>query len=221
VTHDNTHTASTLADAMRTLLARRDEDRRAGVAPVGWKVGLNQRALQEHFGLDGPVVGYLSEATVVAPGTAVSLEGWARPALEVEVAVRVGVGGGPAFVAPALELVDLDPAVTELGAMVAGNIFHRGVVFGEDVDLALAEGPGAVHVSVTGNDARLHAHGALQDAPAATVDLVRSYLATHGAALSAGDRIIGGTMVAPLALEPGDKVTVDFGALGHLAISFT
>jgi 2-keto-4-pentenoate hydratase len=52
------------------------------------------------------------------------------------------------------------------------------------------------------------------------VAFVRSYLSAHGAALRAGDRIIAGSMVAPLAVAPGDSLDVAFGPLGRLGVSF-
>ena len=85
----------------------RDAALAAGAAPVGWKIGFNTPAIQQHFGLTDAVVGYMVDTGVSADGATVSLAGWAAPAVEVEVAVRVGDDGAVAGLAPALELVDL------------------------------------------------------------------------------------------------------------------
>ncbi len=65
------------------------------------------------------------------------------------------------------------------------------------------------------------AEGRLAEDPATTVAFVRSFLAAHGAALAAGDRIIAGSMVPPIAVAAGDTLHVTFGPLGELGISFT
>ena len=64
------------------------------------------------------------------------------------------------------------------------------------------------------------AEGRLGEDPTTTATFVRSYLATHGAALEAGDRIIAGSVVAPVAVAAGDELSVSFGPLGHLSVRF-
>jgi 2-keto-4-pentenoate hydratase len=207
---------SALDQGMRALLARRAAELAGGSKSVGWKVGINVPALQAHFGLSGPVVGYLTDATVLDAGSTVDVSGWQRPALEVEVAVRVGSDGAVAGLAPALELVDLDLPFDELSPILEGNIFHRGVIFGPEVrgadisGLAVAVHAGADEV----------ARGQLGEPPEVTMQVVRAFLAAHGAELVAGDRIIAGTMIAPHAVTPGDDLHVSFGALGALQVNF-
>jgi 2-keto-4-pentenoate hydratase len=90
---DPTATAASVSRGMRALLARRDADLDAGAAPVGWKIGFNTPAIQAHFGLTDAVVGYMLDTGVRPDGASVSLAGWAVPAVEVEVAIRVGADG--------------------------------------------------------------------------------------------------------------------------------
>lgn len=66
----------------------------------------------------------------------------------------------------------------------------------------------------------LVAEGALVEEPSTTVMFVRSFLAGHGATLQGGDRIIAGSVVAPVAVAAGDELSVSFGPLGHLGVSF-
>ena len=162
---------------MRVLLARRAEALAAGAEPVGWKIGINVAALQEHFGLAGPVVGYLTSATQLEPGAPVDLTGWQRPMLEVEVAARVGPDGALASVAPALELVDLDLPFEHIGPILEGNVFHRGVIFGPELTgLALA----ALDVTV-GRAGQVVAAGSLTEAPSRTIEVVTDFLGTRTA----------------------------------------
>ncbi|MGP0031918.1 MAG: hypothetical protein ACLPVF_15605 [Acidimicrobiales bacterium] len=210
------HPVADVAGAMRTLMARRRAELRSGAAAVGWKVGLNAPALQAHLGLSGPVVGYLTDATALAPGRPAAIEGWRQPMLEVEVAVRIGGGGEVAALAPALELVDLDLPFDRIEPILAANVFHRGVLFGNDV---VGADPADLQAVVTRAGHEV-GRGRLTEDPEDTVAWVGAFLHAHGAALCPGERIIAGSLIAPLPVAPGDDVEVSFGALGALSLSF-
>ena len=213
---DPAATAAAVTRGMQAQLARRDAALAGGAAPVGWKIGFNTPAIQAHFGLTDAVVGFMVDTGVSPDGATVSLAGWVAPALEVEVAVRVGADGGVAGLAPALELVDLDISFEDIEPVLAANICHRGVIFGEEVPGA---DPWAMVATVT-KAGEVVAEGRLTEDPATTVAFVRTYLASHGAALQEGERIIAGSVVAPVAVAPGDQLSVSFGPLGHLAVRF-
>ncbi len=208
--------ASRVNRGMRALLERRDREVASGARQVGWKIGFNTAAIRQQFGLTDPVVGYLLESGVTPSGSAVSLAGWGAPAVEVELAIRVGDDGGVGGLAPALELVDLGGSFDDIELVLAGNIGQRGVVFGAEVP---GVDPWATRVAVTKADAVV-AEGDLEEDPATTVTFVRTFLAAHGAALEPGHRIIAGSMVAPVAVAPGDELSVVFGPLGELRIAF-
>ncbi len=208
--------SAALSRGMRLLLARRTADIAGGASPVGWKIGFNAPAVQQHFGISEPVVGYLMDTGVSADGATVPVGRWTAPAIEVEVAIRVGPDGEVAGLAPALELVDLDLPFDDLEPILAGNVFQRGVVFGAEVP---GVDPWAVRVAVA-RDGDTVAEGELSEDPAATVAFVRAFLDAHGAKLEPGERIIAGSMIAPLAVAPGDDLRVSFGPLGVLGVSF-
>ena len=201
---------------MQTLLARQAEDLAGGARSIGWKIGFDTPAIQQHFGLSDAVVGYLTDTRVVESGATVSLAGWTAPAVEVELAVRVGDDGGIAGVGPALELVDLDISFDDIEPVLAGNICHRGVVFGPEV-------PGADPMAMAATvikDGSAVSEGRPTKDPTRTVAFVRSFLDEHGAKLEAGARIICGSVVPPVAVAPSDTLDVSFGPLGELRISF-
>jgi 2-keto-4-pentenoate hydratase len=201
---------------MRALLARREDELAGGALSVGWKIGINASALQAHFGLSGPVVGYLTDATVHEPGVPIDIASWTHPALEVEVAIRIGSDGAVAALAPALELVDLNLGFDEIEPILAGNVFHRGVIFGPElVEPEVRD----LQVEVRRAGERV-ASGQLTEQPAVTVGVVRSFLDAHGATLMPGERIIAGSLIAPMAVAPGDDITVSFGSLGLLGVNF-
>jgi 2-oxo-hept-3-ene-1,7-dioate hydratase len=201
---------------MRAQLARREADIADGATPVGWKIGFNTPAIQEAFGLTEAVVGYLIDARVSTGILPLSLDDWVSPAVEVEVAIRVGADLEVAGLAPALELVDLDISFDDIEPVLAANICHRGVIFGDEVPGA---DPWAMVAEVTKEGAAI-AEGRITEDPTVTVEFVRRFLAAHGAALAPGDRIIAGSVVAPVAVAPGDALDVSFGPLGALSVSF-
>jgi 2-keto-4-pentenoate hydratase len=207
---------------VRAMLARRARELSGGAVPVGWKIGFNAPAVQAHYGLREPVVGYLVGSGVAADGATVPIADWVAPAVEVEVAIRVGTDGGVAGLSPALELVDLGEPFPDIEAALGGNIWQRGVVFGDEVP---GVDPWAVVARVTrttpeGGPGEPVAEGRIAEDPATTVAFVASFLERHGATLCAGDRIIAGSVVAPLAVAPGDRLAVDFGSLGRLGVTF-
>jgi len=213
---DPAATAAAVTRGMQAQLARREAALAAGAAPVGWKIGFNTPAIQEHFGLTDAVVGFLVDTGVSPDGATVTLAGWVAPAVEVEVAVRVGADGEVVGLAPALELVDLDISFDDIEPVLAGNICHRGVIFGDEVP---GVDPWAMVAAVT-KGGEVVAEGRLTEEPATTAAFVRRYLASHGAELREDDRIIAGSVVAPVAVAPGDEVSVSFGPLGGLSVRF-
>jgi 2-keto-4-pentenoate hydratase len=217
-----------------TQLKAREEQLAAGARPLGWKVGFGTPAQQEKRGVTGAVVGFLLE-TPFSAGEPLPVGGWARAVIEPELAVHLGrdVEGGSdretvaaaiAGVGAAYEMVDADPAITDLEQILATNIFNRGVLLG-DVDTARAGGDAsgvAVRVFRDGEEV-----GAEDDPVAAVGDLVAhtqhvaNLLAELGGRLRAGDAVITGAIVPKLEVEPGQEWRTDFGPLGELTARFT
>jgi 2-oxo-hept-3-ene-1,7-dioate hydratase len=212
--------------ALRAALA-------AGRPRAGWKLGITDLRVQEHLGLDGPVVGPLRGDRLLASGARFPLEPGAALRVEVEVAIRLacdvdGAGGLPAAraaigaLAPALEIVDYAAPAADLAGVLARNTFHAGLVLGgERADRASAL-PGELR-------ARIRKNGALagETVPAWVPDdfaalLVRaaSLLAAHGEALRAGDLVLSGAYTKPLAVSAGDLVEGELVGLGAVAVSF-
>lgn len=214
--------SAAVSRGMRALLARRDAELTGGALPIGWKIGFNTPAIQEHFGLSESVVGYLTDAGLTPDGGKVSLAGWTAPAVEVELAIRVGLDLGVAGLAPALELVDLGVPFDDIEVVLAHNICQRGVVFGAEV-------PGgdpwavvaSVHKHTSDGLSPVIAEGQLSEDPATTAKFVRSYLSAHDALLAPGDRIIAGSLVPPVSVAPGDEFQVAFGEFGELSVRFS
>lgn len=184
---------------------------------IGWKIGLNAPSIQEKLGLERSVVGHLTTATLIGADGSHSLAGTQNPRVEAEIAIVMGANGEIAGLAPALEVVDLDPSVTDAGEIVAGNVFHRAVAIGSTSEITSPEGIEAV--------LSLGADGQTADAGAfdlhEIVSLVDDTLRSAGESLDAGDRIIAGSLTSPAAVAVGDRAGVSLGPIGKLEIAFS
>jgi 2-keto-4-pentenoate hydratase len=208
----------------------REEALASGDARLGWKAGLGTEAAMAKVGTSAPVAGFLTGGTLVASGATIAVGAWANPALEPEVAVRLGadVGAGATAaevraaidaVGPAIELVDLG-APDDLEAVLAGNVFHRAVVLGPlapvpeggldavRLSLALSDRP-----AVEGIDPRA-VLGDLAEVVAALADQIP----LAGTTLQAGDVIITGSAVPAIALGCGEDVEVALEGAGAVEV---
>jgi 2-keto-4-pentenoate hydratase len=201
----------------QALAAKRAE----GDQLIGWKIGINAEPVQRHFGLSRPVLGHLTRASLIEPGTTHAVAGGVRIGVEPEVAIHLGEGGSVESLGPAIEVVDLDPGVTELEAILAGNVFHRGVVLGPP---AAGVGPGdlatvAVTVEKNGSVVERARYADAGEDPLGVVHLIAERLALVGAELDAGQVIIAGSLTPIVFVEPGDRIEIDLGAVGSLGLS--
>jgi 2-keto-4-pentenoate hydratase len=203
-----------------------------GARPIGWKVGFGAPAAMERLSITAPLVGFLTDATVLRSGAAVSIEGWTRPVVEPEVAVHIGAELGEGADAdavraaigglgPAIELADVDLDPLEVEPILAGNVFHRGLVLGQP---DYGRGGGRLEgltamVTSDGSEVATTSHlEALTGDIVSIVGLVADLLAASGERLRVGEVIITGSVIPPVPgvapsevtfeLEPFDAIRV-------------
>lgn len=220
---------------MTAQLAARRARIAAGEKPLGWKVGLGAPATMQKLGLEGPLVGFLMQKAQLVSGSTVSLKGYVKPVAEPEIAAcmgsDLGAGATPDVVLaaikelrPAIEIADLDPvpAPDNLDRVLAGDIFQRHVLIGEEAH------PGG---GVRGLTSRVTRRGEefnrTNDPEALTgklVDIVAHVadtLAAFGEKLSADDIIITGSITPPVMLEEDETLfahAVD--PIGEVSVKF-
>jgi 2-keto-4-pentenoate hydratase len=221
-----------VASGFRAQLARREERLGAGEAQLGWKVGFGSPESLERLRLAAPLVGFLLRETLVDPGGTVSVAGWTKPVAEPEIAVwldrdlpggsgREGVRAAIGALGPALELADVTFAPDDVERILAENIYARAVALGPP---NAAGAGGGVH----GLRPRLLLDGrevAVTDDPqaltgelVAVVGQVADLLEAFGLRLAAGDVVIAGSVVPPLALREGGRLRFELGVLGDLEL---
>jgi 2-keto-4-pentenoate hydratase len=208
----------TIERGTTALLTRRREILAQGAEPIGWKIGFNVPAMQKKLGIDRPLAGFLTSDGLLEDGATWSLEGDGEVVVESEVAVELG-DDSRSIVAlmPALELADPPDLAQNVETILAGNIFHRAVVFGPRVE---ADAPGAARILVNGeqqHEITAQETGArLQE----MVDVVSDRLADVGEELGPGERIITGVLAPPHPAKPGDVVRLEIDGLGGVELRF-
>jgi 2-keto-4-pentenoate hydratase len=213
--------------AMLALRRARIED---GARPLGWKVGFGSPAAFELLGTDRPLVGFLTDGSLLDDGATVRVGDWTTPMLEPEIAVhlahdvegdathddvRAAVGG----LSAAIELADVDVTPADPERILAGNIYHRHVLLGP-----IDEGR-TTAVGIRGRLLRDGQEIAATDTPevatgelAEVVRLTAELLAASGERLRAGDVVITGSIVTPVKVAPGESVTAEIDPLGSLTV---
>jgi 2-keto-4-pentenoate hydratase len=199
------------------MLVRRREILAQGAEPVGWKVGFNISAAQEKLGIDGPLAGFLLSEGLLEDGAEVSLDD-GPVVVESEVAVELGPDARSIVaLLPALEVTDPPDLDQDVETILAGNIFHRAVVFGPRVE---TNEPGAGRVLVNGEVEHVMAPGETGAHLEEMVEAVRKRLAAVDEDMLPGQRIITGVLAPPHAAHPGDRVRLELDALGGVELVF-
>ena len=224
---------SAVARGMERQLEARRALLQEGAKPLGWKVGFGAPAAFEMLGIDGPLVGFLVDGGLVAPGETVSLAGWAKPLAEPEVAIYMGsdleggagrraVAAAVAGLGPAIELADMDSPPEDAETILAGNIYHRRVALGpRDQSRAGAR--------LDGLAGAVFRHGVefalVEDLEANTgalldiVGHVADTLAASGEILRAGEVIIPGSVTPPIFLDAEDaEIRFDLEPAGSVSV---
>jgi 2-keto-4-pentenoate hydratase len=194
----------------------------AGAERVGWKIGLNIPEAQNALGIEEPVIGYLTSATVVESGGEYRASDDSSLRAEPEVALEMGRDVEPddadadvarddvAGVAVALVLVDVGRPPEGIQGIVATNVFHRAVVLGPSRPAFPGEGLEAV-IEVDGQQRE---RADVPDDFSDVVLLTARLLGEVGERLERGDRIIAGSLTPQVPLGPGNRVAVDIEGLG-------
>lgn len=220
---------------MRAQLAKRRDRIAAGERPVGWKVAFGAPGAQERLGINGPLVGFLTDRSLVDSGAVYPIGAFTKAALEPEIAVHLGDDVAPgsdrpsaarsiAGLGPAIELADVDHDLGELERIVATNIFHRAVVLGPADPERAGAAVAGLEVEV------LDAGTPIASTPDPTalvgdlVDIVRhvaDYLGAFGERLRAGEVVITGSTVPLIHPHPGADITYRLTPLPPVSVRLT
>ena len=213
---------------------------RLGAAPVGWKIGCTNAAIQAKLGCKEPNAGHVLSSTLHTSPARLPAKAMFGRGLEAEFAFRlardlpaagapydrVGVGDAVAGLHPAIEVVGgRYRDWTNVGAVLlaADNVAHCALVIGamvadwRGIDLAAHEAALAINGAEIsrGTGANVLGH------PLEALAWLANHRAKRGAGLKAGDVITTGSICPSLGwAKAGDAIEARFGDLGVVRVDF-
>jgi 2-keto-4-pentenoate hydratase len=176
----------------------------AGDVVAGYKVGCIGPGVIEQFGMSGPIHARLFRSEIHRSGETLRHKTFANPAIEGEMALRIGVDGEIAAAFPVIELhqfVFRAPRKT-LAELVANNGINVGAVIPQDLEAASLEdwaNARTLCISINGVSVESGGLWAMAGGAREAVEWLRGDLNRFGEALKPGDIVLGGT---PLGLHP-------------------
>ena len=213
----------------------------AGRKPVGHKIGLTSRAMQQSSQVDEPDYGTLLDDMLFEPGD-IPTRRFIKPRVEVELAfilkrplqgAQVSVEDvieATDYVQPAIEIIDarieqLDrqtKAMRKVQDTISDNAANAGLILGgrrmhpREVDLPWV---GAI-LSQNGAVEETGLAAGVQGNPAVGIAWLAMKLAPWGEHLAAGEIVLAGSFTRPVPAAVGDVFEADYGKLGKFGFRF-
>jgi 2-keto-4-pentenoate hydratase len=190
----------------------------AGDAVAGYKVGCIGPGVVEQFGMSGPIHARLFRSEIHSSGETLRYRAYANPAIEGEMALRIGPDGGIAAAFPVIELHQFVFRASRktLAELVANNGINAGAVIPEHLEAASLEdwtNARALSISVNGVSVETGAMWAMAGGAPEALEWLRGDLRRFREDLKPGDLVLGGT---PLGLHPvqaGDHVVISIDGI--------
>ena len=209
----------------------------SGQPVAGWKIAATSEAGQRHINVDGPLIGRIFRHRLLEAGAAVPLGDNIMRVAEAEFAFAFASDlppKGPAYseaeVLSAVSALHLSIEVpdsrytdfTKVGApqLIADTACASWLVLGPAVshpwrDLDLASH--AVTGLRNGERAAEGTGKAVLGGPVKALTWFVNECASFCGGVRAGQFVTTGTCIVPMAIAPGDRVTIDYGVLGTLS----
>lgn len=225
-----------IARGMRAQFELRARRLKAGEQPIGWKVGFGTPAGMQRLNITAPLIGFLTDSSLLASGAEFSLTGMTKPVIEPEIAIYIGkdvpsgadrqtAAAAVAALGPAIEIADLDAPVEDPEPILAGNIFHRRVIIGPRDSAHAGARLAGLSGDVTRHNTKVPPPATLEANTGELIGIVQhvaNVVAACGETLRAGQFIIAGSIVPPILLEPGEEsVSYTLDPIGTLTVRFT
>jgi 2-oxo-hept-3-ene-1,7-dioate hydratase len=212
-----------------------------GRRPIGHKIGLTSRAMQQSSQIDEPDYGTLLDDMLFAPGE-IPTARFIAPRVEVELAFvlkrklqgdRVSVDDvieATDYVTPAIEIIDArieqfdrhTRSPRRVQDTISDNAANAGIVIGgKKMDPRALDLPwcGAI-LRQNGNVEETGLAAGVQGHPAVGVAWLAMKLAPWGECLEAGEIVLAGSFTRPVPAKQGDVFDADYGPLGRFEFRF-
>ena len=224
--------ATAYAVQLKTLETRLAE----GASIIGAKAAFTNKAVQEEYGVEEPVSGFLLDRGLCRDGAEIPFDELIEARVEAEIAFVMaadlaGPGVSPARaltavagIMPAIEVVDcrflnwkVRPAHVAADNACSSRVVLGGGLFPvAGIDLRLL----GVAMEKNGEVIATGAGAAALGNPVEVLAWVANNLGKLGRGLSAGDVVITGTLVGAHRITRGDRIKVSFDRLGGVSVGF-
>jgi 2-keto-4-pentenoate hydratase len=205
--------------------------------PVGYKVALTSKRMQQMCGIDQPLAGVVLADRVHPSGTTLSLSDFHHLGIEFEITVKLArplpsrgkpyvfeeITAAAGAVAPSFELIDdrrADYKTLDVLSLASDNAWNAGAVLGEFhdqwPDLEAIEG------TADRNNERFdsgHGRDALGH-PFNSVMWLANHLSARGQGLRAGDIVMTGSLVSTRFPEAGESYRFTLEGVGSAEVAF-
>lgn len=212
---------------------------------VGWKIAATSEAGQKHIGVSGPLAGRIFAHTLCQMGTPISLDGNRMRVAEPEMVFTFAQALPPrkspykqsevmaavGHLSIAIEVPNsrfLDFVTAGEPCLIADNACAHAFLPGPQApddwrDLDLSQHAVTARItSATGQQwHRAGSGAAVLGDPRLALTWIANELSALGVGLKTGEFVTTGTCMVPIAIDPGDRVDVDFGVLGQLSADFS
>lgn len=225
-----------IENGMREQFRLRADALAAGETQIGWKSAFGSPAAMEKMGISTPLVGFMTDKKRLEPGAAIDVTGWAKPVIEMEMAVTIaadlpdGLADADAAAAaiaglgPAFEIVDPFGSLTDIEEVLSSNIYHRHVIVGP-VDASRAGGRvDGLRGRITHNsEATVEVADVVANSgvPLEIIAGVANHLLEFGEYLRKDDIVICGSIMPPIFGQAGDSVAYELAPFTALSVTLT
>ncbi|WP_454689180.1 2-oxo-hept-4-ene-1,7-dioate hydratase [Achromobacter aloeverae] len=215
-----------------------------GAAIVGHKIGLTSKAMQSQSVVDEPDYGVMLDDTLYEDGSSIQYDTFHAPRVEIELAfvlkqdltgprcTFLDVMRATEYICPAIEILNsrlqrIDSVTGQKRNIIdniCSNAGYGGLIMGgrpfmptDDLDVAWIGGACLRNgeVEETGLSAGVLGH------PAKAIAWLANKLAAHETKLKAGEILLSGSFIRPVAARPGDTFQAHFGRLGSVNCYFS
>ena len=232
----NSHPDLTLDDAYAIQRELVEEQLRRGNRVAGKKVGFTNPSIQQALGLVEPGFGYLFDSGEIENEGQIGFDRLLQPKLEPEIAfvmrddlqgpglTLADVLSATDYIIPAFEIIDsrIRDWKTKGPDIIADNAAHGLFVIGEQKRVAHETDLPQVAMTLerNGEVVATGAGTAVLGNPALAVVWLANKLTEMGLELQAGEKVLTGSLCAPIVVAKGDHVKATFGNLGSVAVRF-
>ncbi len=209
--------------------------RQSGSAVAGWKIAATSEAGQKHINVDGPIIGRILEERLLRAGAEVPLGDNIMKVAEAEFAFSFSADLPPRAAPYSLDecltaVSGLHLSIevpdsrytdfTKVGAaqLIADTACASWLVLGPAIDVPWRDIDLSTHVVTGFRNGEKVAEGtgkAVLGDPRKAMAWFVNECAAYGGGVKAGQFVTTGTCIVPMAIKPGDEVTIDYGVLGR------